>query len=73
MLLAKRNEPAKALELLTQAVALQPRNHALRMNLAKVQIQLGDKAKARTELETLLKAEGTAPLRVELEALMKSL
>jgi putative PEP-CTERM system TPR-repeat lipoprotein len=71
--LSAQGEHARAIELQAKAVALQPKNDALRLNLAKIYAAAGDKPKARTELETVLKAGENAPQHAEAAALMKTL
>ena len=50
-----------------------PENRALKLNLAKIYIAAGDKAKARSELENLAKADDKHPTYVEAVALLKTL
>ncbi len=53
--LAENNQMPKALETIKKAVALQPENHGLRLNLAQMYLRAGDKAAAKTELNELSK------------------
>lgn len=63
----------KAIELQKKAVGLQPENHALRLNLAKLYIEAGDKALAKGELEALAKVEAKFAGQAEVGELLKSL
>lgn len=73
MLLADGSDYPKAIDLLTQALKLQPSNPRLRLNLAKVYVKSGDKGKARTELDELVKLGATSPYQAEASALIKNL
>jgi cellulose synthase operon protein C len=73
MVLSAQGDHAKAIELQAQAVALQPANHALRLNLARIYIAAGDKVRARTELDALAKLGDKNPANQEVTALLKSL
>jgi len=53
--LALEKQPQRAVELQKKAMALAPQNNGLRLTLARIYIESGDKANARTELETLAK------------------
>jgi cellulose synthase operon protein C len=53
--LAEDNQMPKALETMKKAVALQPENHGLKLNLAQMYLRAGDKAAAKTELDELAK------------------
>jgi cellulose synthase operon protein C len=53
--LAEDNQMPKALETMRKAVALQPENHGLRLNLAQMHLRAGDRAAAKTELDELAK------------------
>lgn len=55
MLLSAKGEHVKALELQTKALALQPKNPSLKLNLVKIYIQGGQKDLARKELDELAK------------------
>jgi putative PEP-CTERM system TPR-repeat lipoprotein len=52
-LLALENQVPRALELQRQAMAKAPQDASLRLTLAKIYIQGGDKAQARSELQAL--------------------
>jgi len=73
MLLAEKNEFARAIELQTKAIGLQPSNTRLRLNRAKIYIKSGDKVRARTELEALSKLGDSSRSLAEVNALLKSL
>lgn len=72
-LLAEKNEYVKAIDLQTRAVALEPSNAKMRLNLAKIYIKAGDKSHARTELETLAKLGDKFAAQPEVSSLLKSL
>ena len=73
MALSAKGDHAKAIELQLRAVGLLPDNRALRLNLAKIYVAAGDKTKARTELETLVKLDEKHPLHAEAVSLLKTL
>jgi putative PEP-CTERM system TPR-repeat lipoprotein len=73
MVLSAKGEHAKAIELQTQAVTLQPANNALKLNMARIYVAAGDKARARTELDALAKLNGRLPLQQEVAQLLKTL
>ena len=73
MALAAEKQVAEALSLQKRAVALMPAEKNLRMNLARIALQAGDKALARNELD-LLSAEGTKlPFHAEVTRLRQSI
>jgi putative PEP-CTERM system TPR-repeat lipoprotein len=63
----------KALELQRKAVEIAPGDMSLRFNLAKIAVQAGDKATARTELDKLAAMGTKLPFQDEVGKLMKSL
>jgi len=73
MLLAERGDTARALELLREALRRQPQGTPIRLNLAKVLIQTGDRTAARKELEELAKLGDKFNNQAEVSALLKSL
>lgn len=72
-LLAAKGEYARAVELQGKAVAIQPENAGLRMNLAKIYIAAGDKAKAKEELQTLAKLGNKFTAQAEVQSLIGAL
>lgn len=72
-LLADKKEFSKAIDIQTKALGFQPSNAGLRLNMAKIYIKSGDKARAKAELETLLKQGDNLASRSEVAALLKSL
>jgi putative PEP-CTERM system TPR-repeat lipoprotein len=70
--LAKDKQLDKAVELQRKAVAMQPQNNALRLTLAKLLLQSGDKAGARTELDALAKLGEGFRDRAEVDQLLKT-
>jgi putative PEP-CTERM system TPR-repeat lipoprotein len=73
LILTADGDHAKAIDLQLKALSLQPESATMRLNLAKMYIAAGDKAKARTELETLAKLDDKHPLHAEVSALLKAL
>ncbi|MES2960116.1 MAG: XrtA/PEP-CTERM system TPR-repeat protein PrsT [Pseudomonadota bacterium] len=73
MLLAEADQAAKAVELQKKALALQPDNPALRLNLAKIYIKSGDKVLAKDELEKLAKGTQKFAGQAEVGELLKTL
>jgi putative PEP-CTERM system TPR-repeat lipoprotein len=73
MLLVERGESKRGLELLAQAVELQPKAATIRLNYAKALLKSGDKATARQQLEELAKLGDRFPGQAEVAALMKGL
>lgn len=73
MLLADKQEFARAIDLQTQALALLPQNAALRLNLAKIYIKSGDKARAKAELESLTALGDKFSAQAEVNALLGTL
>ncbi len=73
MLLSEKNEYAKAVEWQNKAVALQPQNGGLKLNLARIHIKGGKKDLARKELEELAKLGDKFPAQAEVATLLKSL
>lgn len=73
MALAAEKQVTEALALQKRAVALAPTEKNLRLNLARIALQAGDKALARSELD-LLAAEGTKlPFHAEVTRLRQSI
>jgi FimV-like protein len=73
MLLSAKGEHSRAIELEAKALALQPTSASIRLNLAKVYLAAGDKARARTELDTIAKLGDKDPSYKEATALLKTL
>ncbi len=72
-LLARDKQYAKALEWEGKAVALQPKNAMLRLNLARMQIRAGNKDQARKELAVLAALGDQFRGQPEVTRLLKSL
>jgi putative PEP-CTERM system TPR-repeat lipoprotein len=68
--LSARGEHDQAVALQLKAVALQPQNQSLKVNLARIYLAAGDKSKARAELEALAKLDEKNPVRAEAQALL---
>lgn len=73
MALAADKQTAEALELQKKAVSLAPADTGLRLNLAKIAVQAGDKELARQELKALESAPAALPFRDEVNKLLASL
>ncbi len=73
MLLADKGDFKRAIEVQNKALELQPAIAGLRMNLAKIYIKSGDKARAQAELETLAKLGDRFPAQAEVTAMLGSL
>jgi cellulose synthase operon protein C len=73
LLLSSNGEQSRATSLELKALELQPTNAAFRLNLAKIYIAAGNRALARTELESVAKLGGTEPASVEAATLLKGL
>ncbi len=73
VLLSAAGEHVKAVALQRKALELQPTDHALRLNLAKIYLAAGDKSSAKTELDALAKLGEKYPGSSEVAALLKTL
>lgn len=71
--LAAEGQAPKAVEVMKKALALENSNPQLRFNLAKLLIQAGDKAGAKTELTTLSALGAKFPRQGEVAELLKTL
>jgi putative PEP-CTERM system TPR-repeat lipoprotein len=71
MLLAGKGDYAKALELQTKALALQPSNPQFKLNLAKIYLKSGKKDLAIKELNELTTLGEKFPAQAEVAALLK--
>lgn len=73
--LASEKQVEKALDVQKQALALAvpPVDQIMRLNLAKLYLQAGDKAAARTELQTLAKLGDSFSAHSEVSRLLKSI
>ncbi|MBT9485978.1 MAG: PEP-CTERM system TPR-repeat protein PrsT [Rubrivivax sp.] len=71
--LAAEGQAAKGVEVMKKAMALENTNPQLRFNLAKLLIEAGDKAGAKTELTTLSQLGTKFPRQGEVAALLKTL
>jgi predicted Zn-dependent protease len=72
-LLAQENQGARAVSVQKGAIAAAPENQGLRLTLAKIYLQTGDKAKARAELEALAQLGEKFGAQAEVTKLMGSL
>lgn len=73
MALAAEKEIDRALALQTKALALEPGNPVLRLNLAKLLLQTNDKSAAKKELNQLAALGPKFPAQPEVSRLLKSL
>ena len=73
MLLAERRSSPGPSSCSTRRSNCSLSNAGLRLNLAKIYIKAGDKARAKAELETLAKLGEKFPAQPEVAALLKSL
>ncbi len=71
--LAADKQMAKAIDTEKQALLLAPEAHGLRLTLAKLYIQAGDKPAARVELDKLAKLDKKFPAQDEVTKLLASL
>jgi putative PEP-CTERM system TPR-repeat lipoprotein len=71
--LSAKGEHRQAIELQGKVVALQPDNHSFRMNLAKIYVAAGEKAKAAVELDVLAKLGDKFRGQQEVAAMQKAL
>ena len=70
---AGENSLAKAVEAQRRAVSLAPQEHGWRLALAKLQLQAGDKASAKAELDKLSALGSSFAQHVEVASLRSSL
>ena len=73
MLLAEKNEYVRSIELLNQALKIQPSNAKHRLNLAKIYVNAGDKVRARVELDILSQLGDKFVGQAEVSTLLKDL
>lgn len=71
--LALEKQPKRALELQRKAMAQAPEAHGLRLTLAKIYLESGDKVQAKTELETLAKLGDKFGAQAEVTRLLATL
>lgn len=73
MALASEGQTAEAVRVMKQAVALQDRNPQLRLELARLLVQVGDKSAAKVELEALAALGTKFPMHNEVSKMLKTL
>ena len=73
MLLSAKGDYAKALEWENKALALQPQNGLMKLNLAKIHARGGAKDLARQQLDALAKQGDKFPAQAEVAQLLKAL
>ncbi len=69
-ILVQHGDAARGVELLRMATTLSPGQNEVRLHLAKALLKTGDKAGAKSELETLAKLEQTSAVRDEAQKLL---
>lgn len=72
VLMSDKGQHPQAIELQLKALQLQPLNTAFRLNLAKIYIAAGDKDRAKTELDALVKLGDKNPTHAEVLQLLKA-
>ena len=72
VLMSAKGQHAPAIELQLKALSSQPGNSAFRLNLAKIYIAAGDKARAKIELDALAKVGEKDPAHAEVMQLLKA-
>ena len=73
MLLSAKGDYAKALAWETKALALQPQNGLMSLNLAKIHARGGNKGQARAQLDQLAKLGAAFPAQAEVTRLLSAL
>jgi predicted Zn-dependent protease len=68
---SEKGDYARALDLETRALALQPQNRVLMLNLAKIHLRAGKKELAKKSLDELMRVTHEDPLPSEVAALQK--
>ena len=71
--LAAEGQPARALDTQRRAVAAAPNDVSMRLTLARLAAEAGDKALARSEIEALTARNLPPPLQAEANRILKSL
>ncbi len=71
--LALEKQPQRAVELQKKAMAQAPQNNGLRLTLAKIYLENGDKVNARAELDTLAKLGDKFGAQAEVTRLLATL
>jgi Flp pilus assembly protein TadD len=72
-ILVQRGDAKRGLELLREASAQAPDDPEIRLHLAKALLKAGDKASAKTELETLALKDNASRARTEAQQMLKGL
>ena len=72
-ILVSRGRVNEGIQMLLKAVSLDANNPEIRYHLAQALAQAGDKARARTELKTIIGSGKTFPQMEEAKALLASL
>ena len=73
MLLAESGNTDRALQLLNRALSIAPQAADIRLNLARVLIQVGKKSDAKAALDEIAKLGTSYPRQTEVEELRKAL
>jgi len=72
-ILVQHGDAAKGLDLLKTAMSFTPGQNDIRLHLAKALLKTGDKAGAKSELETLAKVDQAPEVRDEAQKMLKEL
>ena len=70
-LLYKKGDTKAAVDILTKAVAADPKSIEARLHLTKALLKSGDKVAAKRELENLVALAPVGPARAEVERMLK--
>ena len=69
---AAEGQLPKAIETEKKALAMVPKDNSIRLSLARLYIEAGDKGNAKTELDTLAGLGTAYPNQAEVSRLLKS-
>jgi len=72
-ILVQRGDTKQGIDMLRRAVNLAPQDPDIRLHLAKALLKAGDKAAAKSELETLVAQTDASPVRTEAQQMLKAL
>jgi len=72
-ILVQRGDAARGLDLIKTALQISPGDNDIRLHLAKALLKTGDKAGAKTELETLAKLDQASDARDEAQKMLREL
>ena len=72
-ILVQRGDTKQGIDMLRRAINLAPQDQDIRLHLAKALLKSGDKAAAKSELETLVVQTDASPARSEAQQMLKAL